>query len=75
MESKSFLNNIQSKHILKQVFIYSYFEFKSFLKLIKYNKSLQKRLDINIKKYFLNYEYKEKLIEKNEFMFMFSIPI
>ena len=74
MESKSFLNNIQSKHILKQVFIYSYFEFKSFLKLIKYNKSLQKRLDINIKKYFLNYEYKKKLIEKNEFMFMFSIP-
>ena len=74
MESKSFLNNINSKHILKQVFIYSYFEFKSFLKLIKYNKSLQKRLDINIKKYFLNYEYKEKLIEKNEFMFMFSIP-
>ena len=74
MESKSSLNNIKSKHILKQVFLYSYFEYKSVLKLIKYNKSLQKKLNTNIKNQFLNYKYKNKIIKKNEFMNIFSLP-
>ena len=74
MESKSSLNNIKSKHILKQVFLYSYFDFKSVLKLIKYNKSLQKKLNTNIKNQFLNYKYKNKIIKKNEFMNIFSLP-
>ena len=72
MESKSFLNKIKSKYNLKQVFLYSYFDFKSVLKLIKYNKSLQKELDINIKDYYCNYKFK-KTFDKNEFSIILSL--
>ena len=72
MESKFFLNNIKSKYNLKQVFLYSYFDFKSVLKLIKYNKSLQKKLGINIKDCYCNYKY-QKQFEKNEFSIILSL--
>ena len=71
MESESFLNNIRSKHILKQVF--SYIDFKSFSSLIKYNKSLQKKLDINFKKYYFNNIYKKRF-ETNGFNIILNLP-
>ena len=71
MESESFLNNIRSKHILKQVF--SYIDFKSFSSLIKYNKSLQKKLDINFKKYYFNNIY-AKRFETNGFNYILNLP-
>ena len=71
MEPESSLDNISSKHILKQV--YSYLDFKSFSGLIKYNKSLQKKFDINLKKYYLNNKY-EKRFEKNGFNIILTLP-
>ena len=71
MESESFLNNIRSKHILKQVF--SYIDFKSFSSLIKYNKSLQKKLDINFKNYYFNNIY-AKRFETNGFNYILNLP-
>ena len=69
MKSKPLLNNIKSKDNLKQIFLFSYFDFNSALKFIKYNKSLQNKLDINIKNYNFNYKYKKK-IEKNQGFFI-----
>ena len=55
--SLSLLDQIKSKYILQEVLCLAYEETKSVIKLVKYNKSLLKKLDINVKK---NYEYKIK---------------
>ena len=73
MESKSLLINIKSKDNLKQIFLYSYFDFKSVLKLIKYNKSLQNKLDINIKNYNVNYKYQKKIERNGGFFIILSL--
>ena len=41
----------------------SYLEYNTVLKLVKYNKSFQKRIDINIKDYSLDYDLIKKKIE------------
>ena len=46
---KSILLNISSNYILKHIFLY--IKFNTSLKLIKYNKSLQTKLGINIINY------------------------
>ena len=77
MKSKSLLSNIKSKDILKQVLLYSYFDIKSVLIIIKYNKSLQKKLDIGIKNYrfFHEIKYSKKFesFDKNGFNTIVSI--
>ena len=55
--SLSLVDQIKSKNIFQEVLCLAYEETKSVIKLVKYNKSLLKRLNINIKK---NYEYKIK---------------
>ena len=50
----SLLAKIKSKYILQEVLCSAYGEMKQVLKLIKYNKSLLNKLDINIKE---NYKY------------------
>ena len=51
----SLLNQIKSKYILQNIFTFAYGDIKSVLRLIKYNKNLIKRLNININDF---YEYK-----------------
>ena len=58
----SLLAKIKSKYILQEVLCSAYGKMKQVLKLIKYNKSLLNKLDINIKE---NYKYEfETKIEK-----------
>ena len=61
-KSSSLLDKIKSKYILQEVLCVAYGEMKPVIKLVKYNKSLLNKLDINIKE---NYKYKiETKIEK-----------
>ena len=60
--SSSLLAKIKSKYILQEVLCSAYGKMKQVLKLIKYNKILLNKLDINIKE---NYKYEfETKIEK-----------
>ena len=52
---------VSSKYCLKTIF--SHLKYNQFLKLIKYNKKLQKLLEISSKNYYLEYEVKEEKIE------------
>ena len=47
--SLNFLLNIRSKYILQQIF--DYLNEKRCFKIIKYNKNIQKKLDLNISHY------------------------
>ena len=61
-ESLSLLAQIKSKYILQEILCLAFEEMKPVLKLIKHNKSLLNKLNINIKE---NYKYKiETKIEK-----------
>ena len=77
MEKKpSLLNQLKSKYILQDILSLAYGDIKSVLKLIKYNKNLINRIDINIKDYY-NYKYKKK-IQKGKYkdtcsLFLLSI--
>ena len=77
MEKKpSLLNQLKSKYILQDILSLAYGDIKSVLKLIKYNKNLINKLDINIKDYY-NYKYKKK-IQKGKYkdtcpLFLFLI--
>ena len=66
MEEKSIslLDKIKSKYILKKILCLAYEDMKPVLKLVKYNKSLLNKLDINIKENYI-YEIKRK-IERNQ---------
>ena len=64
MEKSSLLHKIKSKYILQEIFCLAYEEMKSVLKLVKYNKSLLNKLEINIKE---KYKYK---IEKRKDIYM-----
>ena len=57
MEKSSLLAKIKSKYILQEVLCITYGDMKSVLKLVKYNKSLLNKLEINIEK---NYKYEIK---------------
>ena len=61
MEKKSTLfKKLKSAFILQNILSFSYGDIKSVLKLIKYNKYLLTKLDINIKDYY-NYKLKIKI--------------
>lgn len=62
MSKKNLINNIKSKYDLYSLF--SYVEFNRILKIIKYNKALQKRLNISINNYHFKYKYETKEIVK-----------
>ena len=49
---------IKSIYCLKSIL--SYLEYNTVLKLVKYNKSFQKRININIKDYSLDYDLIKK---------------
>ena len=70
MEKKpSLLNQLKSKYILQNILLFAYGDIKSVLKLIKYNKNLINRIDINIKDYY-NYKYKKK-IQKGKYQIFY----
>ena len=57
MENKlSLLNKIKAKFILKYILSLAYENFSSVFNLVKYNKSLMNKLDINLKN--MKYVYK-----------------
>jgi len=67
----SLLNKIKSKYILKYLLCFAYTDIDSVLKLIKYNKKLLNKLNINIKNY---YKYKKtKKLEKYGFFTHFLL--
>ena len=61
----SLLNQIKSKYILQNIFTFAYGDIKSVLRLIKYNKNLIKRLNININDFY-NYKLITGNIKKSE---------
>ena len=62
-EKHSLLNNIRSKHILKNILALAFRNMKSVLKFVAYDKVLLEKLDANIKNYF---EYKTKIKSNKE---------
>ena len=65
MEKKnSLLLQIKSKYILQDILANAFGDIKSLLKLIKYNKNLQKIFNINIKDL---YDYKLKTVKKKKY--------
>ena len=79
-ESSSLLSKIKSKYILQDILSLAYDKIKSALKLIKYNKSLLNRLDINIKiiQNLQNYKNEpeiNKRLEKRKKIYTFSLEI
>ena len=61
MESKnnefyniSLLNIIKNNYLIKEIF--QFLTHKSFLNILKYNKNMQKRLDLNLNNYKIYYE-------------------
>lgn len=67
----SLLSRIHSKYILKNILSLAYSDMKSIFKLIKYNKSLMDKIDINkekIKEHF-NYNLKIEIKKKHKDMF------
>jgi len=55
MEENFSITNIKSKYALK--YIFSFLEYKRFISLIKYNKSIHKKLNINLKNLSFNNKY------------------
>ena len=66
--SKSLLAQIKSKYILQQVLSLAFGEMKPVIKLVKYNKSLLNKLNINIKDNY-KYEIETKITKKEIFIF------
>ena len=71
MMNKASINRISNKNILKSLF--SFLKYKQILKLVRNNKGLQKRLDINLNNYkeiseLPKYEYfnSVKIVEKGK---------
>jgi len=66
-EKHSLLNEIRSIYILKNILTLAFKNMKSVLKFVAYDKTLIKRLDINIKDY---YDYSIKAsIERGKSIF------
>ena len=66
--SKSLLAQIKSKYILQQVLSLAFREMKPVIKLVKYNKSLLNKLNINIKDNY-KYEIETKITKKGNDIF------
>ena len=66
--SKSLLAQIKSKYILQQVLSLAFGEMKPVIKLVKYNKSLLNKLNINIKDNY-KYEIETKITKKGNDIF------
>ena len=77
-ESSSLLAQIKSEDILKLVLCLAYGEMKPVLKLVKYNKSLLNKLDINLKEDY-NYKFEKKIEKKKDiylgYFFTFKIVL
>ena len=72
---RSLLSRIHSKYILKNILSLAYSDMKSIFKLIKYNKSLMDKLDINkkkIKEHF-NYNLKIEIKKRAKIFFAFYL--
>ena len=61
MKDNAPIFSITSSYCLKTIL--SYIDYSTTLKLVKYNKHLQNKIDINIKDYSLDYELKEEKTE------------
>lgn len=71
-KSSSLLAQIKSKYILQQVLSLAFGEMKTVIILVKYNKSLLNKLDINIKD---NYKYviETKIKKKSQWIFIYTL--
>ena len=71
-KSSSLLAQIKSKYILQQILSLAFGEMKPVIKLVKYNKSLLNKLDINIKD---NYKYviETKIKKKSQLIFIYIL--
>ena len=68
-KSSSLLAQIKSKYILQQILSLAFGKMKPVIKLVKYNKSLLNKLDINIKD---NYKYEiETKTKKKKYLSLF----
>ena len=67
----SLLNRINSKYILKGILSLAYNNMKSVFNLIKHNKSLMEKLDINNKKIKEYFKYNLKIEIKKKGIFFF----
>ena len=65
VDDKGSIFKITSNYCLKSIL--SYIDYSTVLKLVKYNKCFQKKLDINIKDYSLDYEIKTGTIKMKDF--------
>ena len=64
MIKNGIITDINSKYILKQVF--SFLQLNIYYKIIKYNKKLQQRLNINLEDSLFNYNYSFSIKTKSE---------
>ena len=55
MGNESYIQNINSKYVLKVIF--SHLQLNTFYKIVKYKKTLQNKLNINWKDSIFNYQY------------------
>jgi len=68
-ESSSLLAQIKSEDILKLVLCLAYGEMNPVLKLVKYNKRLLNKLDINLKEDY-NYKFEKKIVKKRDSVYL-----
>ena len=73
-KSSSLLAQIKSKYILQQILSLAFGEMKPVIKLVKYNKSLLNKLDINIKDNY-KYEIETKIEKKGNCFFIYLLVI
>ena len=72
IEDNTLFKNIKSSFLLEKIF--SYIKENQLLKIIKYNKSLQKRLNININNYINYYKIIIEIIPKDQSFYFFNFP-
>ena len=65
LNKESLLNKIESKYILRKIFSFEYCDMKSVFKIIKYNKKLLNKLDLNIE---AHYNYKCKIQKRKNYL-------
>ena len=73
-DHSSLLDKIKSKYILHKILLFAFSDMNSLLKLIRYNKNLINKLEINIKDYY-NYKIKIKIRKKKCGFFIFNMVI
>ena len=68
------LKRIKSKYVIQNILLISYSDMKSILKLIKHNKYLLNKLDININEYY-KYKIQMKIEKKGVLQFLSHLSI